>query len=303
MVMAALRPESPSARKAWRIGLQGVAVEDGLFTETDQLAGIEYQPLTLGNSSAGTFDPCQQTAITFKDPDDNLLWLAWGIYTQETCYTSGSLGPDDVYARAVARLERQTSHLTEEVLWSGLLDVGTDFATLNATITPNANNREFASDQATLFDGGGPHDIVDALGHLCEWAASVAGGERLWIHVEPKLLPFLAFYGLAVRNTSRTIDLALGDHRIVAGTGYAGTGPPAEVTQSGESWIYVTTPVRFYQSPITPPQVDDGMLNRTVNRFQVAASRLVLAEYDQTVHGAIRVCTPGPGPSCTTTGS
>ena len=303
MVMAALRPESPAARQTWRIGLKGACTEDGLFTQTEQLAGIEYNPLTLGNSQVGTFDACEQMGITFAQPVNNLLWLGWGIYAQESCYSLGALSVEDAHAKAVAKLERQTSHLTEEVLWTGLLDVGTNFATLNATITPNANNRPFASDSATLFDGGGPHDIVDALGHICEWAASVAGGERLWIHVEPKLVPFLAFYGLAVRDSSRSLGLALGDHRIVAGTGYAGTGPPAEVTQSGESWIYVTTPVRFYQSPITPQATEEGALNRSENRYQVAATRIVLAEWDETVHGAIRVCTPGPGPDCTTTGS
>ena len=299
-----LIPGSPAPREAWRIGLRGAALETGLYEKLEQLTGIEYHPLSLGNSQTGTFDFCEEMGVTFPDPDNNIMWRAWGIWAAETCYTigGGSTGVEEAHARAIAKLERQTSHLTEEVLWTGLLDVGTDFATLNTTMTPNTHNRPFADNNATLFDGGGAHDIVDALGHLCEWVATVAGGERMWIHVEPKLIPFLSFYGSAIRESSRGLGLALGEHRIVAGTGYAGTGPPAEVTQSGESWIYVTTPVRFFETPIIPLEADAGqMLNREKNRYEVAASRLVLAEWDLTVHGAIRVCTPGPGPDCTST--
>lgn len=306
MVAAAVLAREPASHETWRPGLRTVARDANLyFPDQDHLSGVDYMPFTLGDSQNGSFDPCQQMDVTFVDRDPSISSLAWGIYAWEDwpALGAGPAGAQTVYDRAVARLERQTSHLTEQVLWTGALTVGTDIETLATTVTPNANNRRLASTAATLFDGGGPHDITDAFGHILEWGTAVAGGERLWVHVEPKLLPFLAHYQIAVRN-GNVLDMALADYRIVAGTGYDGSGPSDEITQTGESWIYVTTPVRVFESAIIPPSGDpQSLLNRATNRYRVAASRLVLAEWDLTVHGAIRVCTPPPGPDCSTTGS
>lgn len=307
--VAPIAPLPPAPREQWRLGLRSTAMEAPLGTYlgpgepvSQDLGGVSYTPLTLGNSQEGSFDPCDDTSITFEQRDEPLVFLPWGIYAWEDCANIGA-NPVDVRARAVDRLERQTSFFTEQVLWTGALDVGTDIETMAAANTPAADNVRLAADSATLIDGEGSHDIVDAFGYINDWAAGQVGGERLWIHVEPRLLPFLAFYGAGFRNSTRDMSENLGDHRIVAGAGYDGSGSPTRAASSGESWIYVTTPVRFIESAIKAPEDPEQFIDRNVNRMRVVATRMVLAEWDLTVHGAIKVCLPAPGPDCSATGS
>jgi hypothetical protein len=267
--------------------------------------GVSYSALTSGGQT-GSFDPCENPAVTFTQRDPALNFLPWAVHVWEECPTIGSYNVADVYARAADRLERQTSHLVEQTLWTGLLDDGptATLEALAASVTPSADNIRLASNSVNLIDGGGLHGIVDAFGYIYDYAATVVGGERLWIHVEPRLLPFLRFYGTVTRDSPRSLVTELADHRVVAGSGYTGAGPDSQVTESAGSWIFLTTPIRFFEGPIMPAAGDDAAhLNRQTNRFQVLASRLVLAEWDLTVHAAIKVCLTDPGPACTATGS
>lgn len=307
--VAPITPLPPAPREQYRLGLRSTAMEAPAGTYlgpaepvSQELGGVSYTPLTRGNSQEGSFNPCLDAGITFEQRDGPIQWLPWGIYAWEECPVLGS-DLEGVRARAADRLERQTSFLTEQVFWTGTLDVGTSLATLNIESNPNSNDRPLASDAATLIDGTGSHDLTDAFGYVNEWAATQAGGERLWIHVEPRVTPFLAFYGQGHRASVRSLEERIGDHRIVAGQGYTGSGPPAQSTGTGESWIYVTTPVRFIESPIVLPNDPGEYINRETNRAEVVASRLVIAEFDLTVHGAIKVCLPGPGPECSASGS
>lgn len=307
--VAPIAPLPPAPRELYPLGLKATAQEAPLGTYlgptedvSQNLGGVSYSALTVGNSQEGSFDPCQDSAVTYTQRDEALVFLPWAHYAWEDCPVLGA-NLVDVRARAVDRLDRQTSFLAEQVLWTGVLDVGTSLETMAAANTPAGDNRRLASDEATLIDGTGSHDLVDGFGYINEWAAARAGGERVWIHVEPRLIPFLAFYGTGFRDSSRSLTTNLGAHRIVAGQGYDGSGPPAQSTGSGESWVYVTTPVRFIEAAIDAPSDPEEYVDRSINRARVVATRTVLAEWDLTVHGAIKVCLPEPGPDCSATGS
>lgn len=299
----------PAPHEEWRLSLRNQARDAGLYFLEDRLGGgVEYQPLSLGTDNVGEYDPCAAVEYNFTPRDGNLLFLPWAIYAWEDCPVVGGSrgGAADLSTRAGDKLQRQTSYLTEHTFWTGDISdapAATDtLEELAASVNPDANNRRLASSLSTLIDGNGSHDIVDAFAHINDWVASEVGGERAWIHVEPRLLPFLAFYGTAIRE-GRALFTALSDHRIVAGAGYDGSASEGRTTGTGDSWIYVTTPVRFYEGPIEVPTDPEQLINRSINRYRAVATRLVLAEWDLTVHGAIKVCTPGVGPACTTTGS
>lgn len=300
----------PAPREEWRLSLRNQARDAGIYSLIDEnFGGVSYSPLTLGTDNTGKYDPCAAVEFPFEQRNASITWLAWAIYAWEDCPSIGAYrgGAADLITRATDKLIRQTSHLTEQVLWTGDIPeapAATDtLEELAASVTPAADNRRLASTASTLIDGLGNHDLVDAFGYIYEWAASEAGAERVWIHVEPRLLSFLAFYGTAIRESARTLVTSLADHRIVAGTGYDGSAPEGRTTESAESWIYVTTPVRFFEGPVIAPDNPEAILDRSINRYRMAATRLVLAEWDLTVHGAIKVCLPGPGPECSATGS
>ena len=306
MTVAPIFATSPPARSGWRPSLVGAAREFGTYEPPDsdvarRLGGISYQPPS-DNTWVRTFDPCDSPELVHSQGDPAAVWLPWGITARDDC---PSIGNDPVAAagRVTATLRNQTSHLIEEVLWTGLLDVGTDIETMAAANSPAGSNRRLASDSATLIDGTAAHGFVDAFGHILDWVPTVLGGENAWIHLEPRLLPYLAFYNLATRTSARAISTVLGDYPIVAGTGYTGSGPAAQVTGTGQSWIYVTTPVRVIEGPIFEPGDPEAFLDRSLNRFRPVASRMVLADWDLEVHGAIRVATPDPGPTWAATGS
>lgn len=303
----------PIPREEWRLSLRNTSRDAGIFVQDANIGGgVEYQPLTQGTQNTGQNDYCVANPIEFVQRDGNLLFLPWGIFAWEDCPTLGAYrgGAADLAARARDKLERQTSYLTEQTLWTGLIPdapAATDtLEELAASVTPAADNRRLASGVSTLIDGTGAHDIVDAFGHIYQWVTTFVGAERVWIHVEPKLLAFLAYYDTAIRGleaNARVLNANLADHRIVAGSGYDGSEAEGRTTGTGESWIYVTSPVRFFQGPIIAPDDPEAMLDRSINRFRAVARRLVLAEWDLTLHGAIKVCTPGVGPDCGTTGS
>lgn len=295
----------PTPREEWRLSLKNQARDANIFVESDRLGGgISYQPLTRGAQNVGQYDPCAAVTFSFAQRDASIVFLPWAIFAWEDCPVLGAArgGAADLAARAADKLVRQTSHLTEQTLWTGDIPsapAGTDtLEELAASVDPDANNRRLASDSATLIDGSGTHGIVDAFSLIYQWAAGQVGGERIWIHVEPELLSYLAYYRTAMREGPRTVMTNLADHRIVAGTGYNGESPPALSTAANGSWIYVTTPVRFFEGPVDILDDPEQIIDRSINRYRAVATRLVLAEWDLTVHGAIQVCTPDPGPAC-----
>lgn len=295
---------APAPHEAWRPGLRNQSQDAGILVDVAEgFGGVEYQPFTRGVDNVLTFDPCAAVEYPFAAREGNVMFLPWAIATWDDCPVQGAYtgGAMDLVSRVTDKLTRQTSHLTEKVLWTGAIPeapAATDtLEELAASVTPDANNRRLASNAATLIDGGAAHDITVAFGLINEWLAGQIGGERGWIHLEARVVAFLAFYGQGIRN-GRIIDTNLADHRIVAGTGYDGSGPPNQSTGADESWIYVTTPVRFFQGPILAPNDPGQLQDRSTNRYRATATRAVLAEWDLTVHGAIKVCLPAPGPAC-----
>ena len=115
------------------------------------------------------------------------------------------------------------------------------------------------------------------------------------IHVDARLLPFLAFYGLVVREGNLLLT-SLADHIVVAGTGYTGSAPSAPQTPltSTTSWIYGTGIVEVVLSDPYGTRYTDP----PANLVEARAERAVLVSWDTNTHIGIPVCLPDPGPDC-----
>lgn len=296
-----------AAPQRWRIGLFEGAGAAPLPQEALNrlVGGIGYVPLdpglTLANAS---FDPCDYSSMSgqvgvVENEECDIQWNAWAIDLGEEIST---LNGDDgrleyVEARARARMEAQTSYLGEYTFWSG--NVGsTDFATLTWPNIALTDATSAAANFTDLTPTDGEAGPVEAFGLINEYLGDTLRGLRGMIHVSPQMLPYLSFYGLAVRD-GFVLGTALGDHIVVAGSGYQGTGPGNEAQPDNRTWIYATSMVRVGASPIEVRSAYD----RVNNQAKAIAFRVVLAEWDLVAHAGVRVCLTDPGPTCATAGS
>jgi hypothetical protein len=295
-----------AAPQRWRIGLFEGAGAVPLTAEALNrlVGGIEYVPLdpgvTLNNAS---FDPCDYTTLNGEAVADNdecgIQWNAWGIALGEEISTlNGDDGRlEDVEARARARMEAQTSYLGEYTFWSG--NVGTtDFATLTWPNIALTDDTSAAANFTDLTPTDGEAGPVEAFGLINEYLSDTLRGLRGMIHVSPQTLPYLSNYRLAVRD-GFVLGTTLGDHIIVAGSGYQGTGPGNEAQPNNRTWIYATSMVRVGASAIEVRSAYD----RANNQAKAIAFRTVLAEWDLVAHAGVRVCLTDPGPTCADAGS
>ena len=291
-----IEPITPPPR--WRIGL--FENSGAVPLPQDALArlagGIAYESLdpTIDRES-GTFDPCDDTDEDAFEESEEVSAFAWGLMQGSKCSTltgdDGTLAA--VEARAEALLLGKSSYLSEYVFWTGEVQ-GTDFGTLG---WPNP----WLTNAATLTDltpGDGEAGPVEAFGLINEYLADTLQGLRGVIHVPAQLLPYLSFYGLVVRD-GFTLGTTLGDHLVIAGSGYTGSGPGNTPQPNNRAYIYATSMVRVGQSPIETRSAYD----RANNKARGLAFRVALAEFDGNAHAGVRVCLTDPGPECAPVGS
>jgi len=259
--------------------------------------GIAYETLdpslTLATSS---FDPCD--AATVAEGEGALVeWSSWGIQIGEECSTLNALDGtiEAMTLRAKDRLDAQSSFLGEYTFWSGLVG-GTQFDALAPAWNNIALTNHDAMTDLTPVDGEA--GVVEAFGLIEEYLSDTLRGMRGVIHVAPQLIPYLAFYGVAQRD-SFTIGTTLGDHIVIAGAGYQGTGNDNVAVPDNRSWVYATSMVRVGMSDV---RIDDDY-TREDNTAHAIARRSVLAEWDEVAHAGVYVCLTDPGPTCAAEGS
>lgn len=250
--------------------------------------GISYRPINGVVPVAGesTFYPCNSGFEIGTEDTGPVTWEPWGLALGDECL-AGSTEDEDERLRAETRMERQTDYLVGRTFWTGDVGTGT-FASLSA---PNRALADTDSDDLTTT---GPVGVVTAFSRAIQYLADTVGNLRGMIHVAPKLLPFLGFYGVAIREGFQIVT-NVADHLVVSSTGYDGSSPNGEPDDESSTWIYVTSMVR---AAVSQTQVFNA-LNRANNDLESRAIRLAIAEWDLQAHGAIQVCLPDPGPSCT----
>lgn len=304
-------PVDPPKILPWRVGLYGATAAVQTLLDNDGgrwTQGISYRRNLpyLRESDAvgpGSFIDCPVNAnsvnetgqtgkATRRDTAGNIEWDPYTIYDGDGCTTLDSTF-DEARTRTTMSLQRQSSHLVEQALWTGDVN-GLDF-------TANHPNVALASSSADTPNGTTPLGVVSAMSLMIQTLADTLGGLRGMIHVPAELLPFLDFYG-QVNRVGDALYTYASDHIIVAGTGYPGTDPDG-LTEAGVTWIYGTSLVGLYLSPISVPSDTPryAAYDRSLNDIDVVAERMALAHFDRSAHIGIPVCTPDPGPDCPTT--
>lgn len=220
-------------------------------------------------------------------------WDPYIIWTGDQCSTLGS-DEADIRARAERQLEVQTSHLVEEILWTNLVD-SVDFGTAH----PNVGLAWTGADQPNGFT---TYPLVKGFSDMIDRLSDFLGGARGMIHVEDRLLPYLATYDLAVKEGNRLVT-SLGDHIVVPGSGYPGTDPSGNEPGPFHSWIYGTSMIELRLSEIMVFTDLTSSTNTSTNETEYRAERMALAHWDRNAHIGLPVCLEDPAGDCTDAGS
>lgn len=288
---------SPPQR--WRIGLfEGSGAQQLPPNSLSRLAGgIGYETVDPGlDPDTASFDPC--AAFTITEGEGVIRdWNAWGIAIGEECSTINAADGtiEAMESRAEVRLQAQSSYLGEYTFWTGLVG-GTLFSAF-APAWPNIPLVNTAT-MTDLTPVDGEAGVVEAMGLIHEYLADTLRGMRGVIHCAPQILPYLAHFRVVQRD-GFTLGTMLGDHLVIAGSGYTGSGPGNVAQPDNRTYIYATSMVRAGMSPIEI-RAD---YTREQNTAHAVAYRSVLAEWDQHAHAGVRVCLTDPGPACAAVGS
>ena len=271
-------------------------------------AGIQYRPLRY--NTGGSVDPCGDVGEgvkTLGDDVETVQWDPYAIWTEDFCSTLGNDG-SDVEARARADLDRQSSHKIEEIFWTNTVD-GADFGGSHPNISlsdPSIPTSNAATNPGAGFiwtpNAWDSFPPVRAFSDMIDALTDALGGVRGMIHVERRLLPYIAFYGLAVQNGQRLVT-TLHDHIVVPGTGYDGSDPSGNASSENYSWIYGTSMVEVLISPIDVFGNPAALVDRTNNDYEYRAERMALAHWDHQAHIGIPVCLEDPAGDCSDIGS
>ena len=276
-------------------------------TEGRWQLGIAYQPERDGTGGTGSIDPCGEVGggtKTIVAGPGVVEWDPYIIWVGDECTTIGT-DPRNIEARAIRHLEAQTSHLIETILWTNQVD-SADFG---------ASHPNVSLSDASIYpgdpDGGTPittpnaffsEPPVTAFKTMIEALTDALAGTRGMIHVERRMLPFLAFYGLAIQSGQRLVT-TLGDHIIVPGTGYTGSSPEEDAAGDFYTWIYGTSMVEVLLSEIVVDTDLAGAVNRSTNLIEYRAERMALAHWDRAIHIGVSVCLEDPAGICSDMGS
>lgn len=286
----------PAPPAPWRLGVfrNGTGFnrfDDAALRRLGQ--GIAYEALDNAIADDPGFDPCAEDISISSDEydqDDIAQWEAWGLAFAKSCsILTGDA--DALAARARAVADARSSYWGERIAWTGSINAGDTFAGQGWANRPIASAA--AANLTTTLNGSAAVGLVYAFGQLYEYLADTLDGTRGVIHVPPVVIPYLGFYGLAVRDTF-TVGTALGDHLIAAGSGYQGTSPAGADAAAGTAWIYATSMIRVGQTPIET-RID---YDRDEDKMTATAYRTQILEWDLQAHAAVLVCLPDPGPEC-----
>lgn len=193
------------------------------------------------------------------------------VYARFDCSPVGLGDAQTVAQDALARVEQMQ---VEAAFWTG-------FAGSQAVAFPHlAADTEVLDGDVVLQPVASPvvtgADVAHALGALEQELADCYAGQGL-IHVPRSALATLAAWNLVEERDGALFTL--GGNRIVAGSGYTGTGPDGAAPAAGTTWIYATGAAWGHRSDVFFSQVRDS-LNRSSNTLQMLAERNYLVGFE-----------------------
>lgn len=278
----------------------------GLLVTADEASDLSFESAGNGEDrwgqgfvvqpencvEASTWDPNCETWPSNRDGDgpmgnkveksesgsneSSYIVLPFVIETPFTCDATGFQAVD-FKGRARRQLAAATSKAMEY-----------EFAT--GGLTGAAGNPYLEAASVTVLSSGSAYSPVDALARLGAALSACGHGGRGMIHAPTIWVDkLLAEGGDMVREVgNRLVTTARGD-RIVAGTGYPGTGPGGIDPPDGDVYVYATGPVMYRLSePILFPDSLSEALDRKTNTVEYRAERGAAVYFDPCCHFAIQ---------------
>lgn len=219
----------------------------------------------------GTGAPPEPAAKTANVDQTSRGATPYTVYAEFDCSPVGLGDAQSIARDALARVEQLQ---VEEAFWTGT-------AGGQAVVFPHlAANAEVLDGEVVLQSVATPTvtgaDVAHALGVLEQELAECYAGQGL-IHVPRAALATLAAWNLVEQRDGGLFTP--GGNRIVAGSGYTGTGPDGSAPADGTTWVYATGAMWGYRSDVYFSQVRDS-LNRSSNTLRMLAERNYLIGYE-----------------------
>lgn len=262
---------------------QGLLVAADVIDHTEGDArgmnGVAWSPEHCGDLEVWAASCGSNAAkLAGRNRPANLAAEPFAVIARDECSTFGFRAAD-YEARARRALDAKQGKAIEAEFWSGTL------------IPANPN----LSDATATVVGTGL-GLRLALATLSQ-ALAVGNGGIGMIHARP--LVVLQWFALGLlRLDQGKLRTAMGN-LVVAGYGYAGTGPAGQAPANGTEWAYATDTVIVERWPvIVSPEAEDGMsdaeriaqaTDRTTNLVSFRAERMAVPKWSACVHAAVEV--------------
>lgn len=217
----------------------------------------------------------------------DVYYRPWFARVTDGC--SALTNPDEYAPRARRKYVAAESRIIEAELWAGTVAQAAGF--------PN----RYLADTANVDDFG-TMPFAYALAALQEYLAETIDGRGM-IHASPRTASLWTAAQLVRREGNLLLDPF--DNIVVAGQGYDGSGPGnvAPPLSGDRHYAYATsmvTVLREGQVTVDPTSMVEAT-DRTINRTEFTAGRIVAAYWDGCAHAGVEVnlCEP----DCTPSGS
>ena len=242
--------------------------------------GIVWRPETC--FSGETWSLCASSGSTPQGGvDGGLAYHApTALRAEFTCGNRYGNDPAADTARVQRQLEAASSFLLARELWLGTHTQASPYDTPQASGVVNGN---LADGNANVI--AGHFEPLEAIGLLEETARAAILGQQVTIHMPIVLLPYFAN---VVTDRNGTLFTQAGS-KVIADSGYDGSGPSDSAATPGLVWMYATAPVQVRLSSIAAynfPTIAN-------NTRTFVAERAGAATYDPCGHFGLAVALPG----------
>lgn len=207
------------------------------------------------------------------------------VETSYGCKLVGNLNDvvtDGYKAIVLEQLENATPKALEFQFWTGTL--GSRMQSLDSSATEITG----LTSAATIVTGSTIFDRQVGLAMATKQISNCGAGIRGMIHAPAWLVLLWIGDGLVIEKDGILVTAGRED-RVVAGSGYPGTGPAGVAAVTGlDTWIFATGPVEVYlsESETIGDKISDWF-TRSTNDFEIRAERQALIRFDPCCHSAV----------------
>ncbi len=231
------------------------------------------------------------TVQPIYEVDGFVIEVAYG------CTLTGEITIDDIRSVTLQQLELATPKALEFAFWENTL--GSMSQALNSE---NIGATGWTSSASIITGASGPFDRKVGLALAGQSLANCGAGTRGMIHAPAFLVELWMADGLLMEDEAGNLVTKIRRDRVVAGSGYTGSGPGGIPVTDLDTWIYATGPVEVYLEQINPEDGTNdaeygGVTGKTVtesfdrltNYAEFRAERMALVRFDPCCHSAVLI--------------